>query len=74
MLPRTAAHEVLVTTNSGNSSRSTLHVRQTSSLPSKGTADNVTRKAERFDKSVLSRLNHTMAKFTLDGRVAIVTG
>lgn len=74
ILPRIAAHEVPVSTYNGDSSQSTLHVGQTSSLPDKGPADNVSRKTERFDRSLLPRLNHTMAKFTLDGKVAAVTG
>ena len=74
ILPRVAAHEVPVSTYNGNSSQSTLYVGRTSSLPSKSLADNMTRKAERFDRSVLPKLNHTMAKFTLNGKIAVVTG
>lgn len=32
------------------------------------------RKAQPFDRNVLSRLNPTLRSFTLDGKVSVVTG
>ena len=66
--------EVPFTTHDGSFDRSTLHVNQRPSSPGVDIAGDITRKAGMFDKSILPRLNQTMRKFTLDGKVAIVTG
>ena len=71
---RKSDDEVPFTTHDGSFDRSTLHVNQRPSSPGVVIAGDITRKAEMFDKSILPRLNQTMRKFTLDGKVAIVTG
>ena len=73
--PRKVADgEVPFSTHDGSFDRSTLHVNQRQSSPGVVSASDVARKAEMFDKSILPRLNQTMRKFTLDGKVAVVTG
>lgn len=53
--------------------RTTLHIvdQKPKSPP---TVENVSRKAVPFDRSVLDKLTPTMRSFTLDGKVAVVTG
>ena len=74
VLRKVADDEVPFSTHDGSFDRSTLHVNQRQSSPAVATASDIARKAEMFDKSVLPRLNQTMRKFTLDGKVAVVTG
>lgn len=69
-----ADDEVPFSTHDGSLDRSTLHVNQRQSSPGVVTPSDITRTAEMFDKSILPRLNQTMRKFTLDGKVAVVTG
>ena len=52
--------------------RTTLHVEKAPE-PSTETKD-VSRRAVPFDKGVLSKLSPTLKKFTLDNKVAVVTG
>ena len=74
VLAKIAADKVPVSTYNGNRERSTLHVDQGQSPQVVVPSDDMTRKAMRFDRSLLPRLNHTMAQFTLVGKVAVVTG
>ena len=74
-MPRKIAdHEVPFSTHDGSFDRSTLHVNQRQSSSGVITASDIARKAEMFDKTILPKLNQTMKKFTLNGKVAVVTG
>lgn len=73
-LRRIAEEKVPVTTYDGGSERATIHVDQSQPSQVLATASHLSRKAERFDRGILPSLNHTMRKFTLDGKVAVITG
>ena len=73
-LRKTAADHVPVTTYDGNPGRTMLQVDQSQPSLGAGPIEDLTRKAEKFDRNILPKLNHTMIKFTLDGKVALVTG
>lgn len=67
--------EVPVTTFSKEDKSKTILKVNTSGQPSRhGQADELNRKAERFDNKVVDRLTPTMRDFTLEGKVAVVTG
>lgn len=67
--------EVPVTTYSENDkSKTTLKVNTNGQSSRHGQADELDRKAERFDNSLVGRLTPTMRNFTLEGKVALVTG
>ncbi len=52
--------------------RTTLHVDRDQQVPVE--VKNVSRKAVPFDRTILSKLTPTMRSFTLEGKVAVVTG
>ena len=67
--------EVPVTTYSENDkSKTTLKVNIDGQSSKHGQADDLNRKAERFDNGLVDRLTPTMRNFTLEGKVALVTG
>ena len=67
--------EVPVTTFSENDkSKTTLKVNINGHSSRYGQADELNRKAERFDSRLVGRLTPTMRSFALEGKVALVTG
>ena len=52
----------------------TLIVDQSQPLPQPVPGGDVDRKAVAFDHSIVGKMTPTMKRFTLDGKVAVVTG
>ena len=65
--------KVPVVTHNGKARRTTLDVDRSHPIVESQAVDE-SRKAQAFDRSILSKLNPTMRSFTLDGKVAVVTG
>ena len=61
-------------TSTKHAQRSTLHVDKAQRQPPPTDAKDVTRNAVPFDRNILSKMTPTMKSFTLDGKVAVVTG
>lgn len=72
-LRQTKQDKVPVVTHDGKTSRTTLHVDRSHPVVESRTSDEG-REAQPFDKGVLSRLTPTMRSFSLDGKIAVVTG
>ena len=54
--------------------RTTLTVDESQHTPTPVAGDDVGRKAVAFDRSIVSKMTPTMKRFTLEGKVAVVTG
>ena len=64
---------VPVVTIDGKARKPTLDVDRSHPIAESKAVDE-SRKARPFDRSILSKMSTTMRSFTLDGKVAIVTG
>lgn len=62
------------TSGANAAERTTLSVDQSQSPSTQVSSEDVNRKAVAFDRSVVPKMTPTMKRFTLEGKVAVVTG
>ena len=70
-----AEHEVPVSTYADNEAQQTvLHVNQAKTIDTTTPMLDVAKQACALEKGIVAKLSPTLKKFTLEGKVALVTG